>query len=78
MVPLNKFSAALLLPMFLGGCTQFGDQFTCGNEDSVSATLDLIKEGMEKAAAERSKDENGTSLASNSSIRASLSQIRSR
>lgn len=71
-----KFSSILLLPIALSGCGQFGNQFTCGDEDSKSTTLEIIKDHMEKAVGERSKDESGNALASSSAISAALSQLK--
>lgn len=76
MANLKNILPILLFPMLLSACNGFGHQFTCSSDDSKSTTLDLIKESMEKAVAERSKDEEGNSLATSSAIRAALSQIK--
>lgn len=76
MVKLKHILPLVLLPMLLVGCNDIGSQFTCSNDDSKTTTLHLIKEAMEKSVADRTKDEDGGSLAANSAIRAALDQIK--
>lgn len=74
-VQLKSLFALAFTSIALASCSAFSET-SCSDEASQGALEKAIREGLEKVALERAKDEEGNYLISPSSVRASIAKIK--